>query len=437
MGIFSLGSNLPTVSQKWRDVSAPVGFTGWTLPFSIVQQGRVFRPYNWDISMMQPVTTATLYVSPGGNDANSGATLALAKRTIENAIGVMTQPTLILLNDGLYGDASIAGQGGFWRGANPVYSLIVRAINPGQVVHSAHVFNLVWALFHAPSNTYSVAYANPVLNAWDSSVLVDGDYTRIVPKTSIANVQANPGTWYQTGGVVYLHLFDGRAPDANVHIMRDMLSAYCARDNITIYLEGIEFQAGANGAVYFRNNSAAGGLNVYAKNCKFKYSGATGGFAMEGTDLSIAQNCLSSSNQNDGYNYHVRNGVIPKAIEINCVGRYSGFAGGDADNNGSSMHDAGKIVRIMGQYHNTYGPVVIDINNAQSWNLGSEAYRGLVNGQSNFYIDGTMWVDSGWSHDHPAAGYDVQVLGAGDAFYHRDFNSNGVFLNGGGTIATY
>lgn len=426
--------------NSWLNVSLPVGWTWDPLPFTIQRQGlqgSIFRPYNWDVSAMQPVTTASLYVSPSGDDGNNGATLPLAKRTIENAIGAMTQPTTIFLNDGLYGEASTAGQGGWWRGANPAYSLIVKAINSGEVVHSGHIFNLGWALYHAPSNTYSVAYANTVMNAWDSSVLVDGDYTRIVPESSIVNVQTNPGTFYQTGGVLYLHLFDGRVPDADVHIMREMQAAYCNRDSITIYLEGIEFQAGVNGACYFRNNSAVGGLNVYAKNCKFKYSAATGGFAMEGTDLSIVQNCIASRNQNDGYNYHVRNGIIPKAIEINCIGRYSGLAGGDSDNNGSSMHDGGKVLRILGQYHNSYGPVVIDIGNAQSWNLGSEAHHGLVNGQSNFYIDGTMWVDSGWSHDRPAAGYDVQVLGAGDAFYYRDLNSGGVFLNGGGTIATY
>src|SRR3990170_4356513 len=104
---------LPALGGKWYDITAPVGWTWDPLPFTIQRNGRRFRPAaGWDVSVKAPATTATMYVKPGGDDANSGATLALAKRTIENAISSMTQATTIWLADGLYGENAPAGTGG-------------------------------------------------------------------------------------------------------------------------------------------------------------------------------------------------------------------------------------------------------------------------------------------------------------------------------------
>ena len=266
--------------------------------------------------------------------------------------------------------------------------------------------------------------------------MTTNDYVKLTAEDSVAHVVANAGTWILTGGVIYVHLTDGRAPDANVHVYRSMASAYSARDSISIYLEGIEFQGGPNGACYFRNASATGNLNVYAKNCKFKYSAATGGFATEGTTLSVCQDCESARNDNDGYNYHVRNTVVPDAIEINCIGRHSNPTG-DSDNNGSSIHDGGRILRLNGKYHDTYGSQIVDVTHSLSWDLGIQAYNGLETGQANFEIDGVMWLDTCTSYGHAASGYDLKVAGAGHALYHRNLMSGGDFSNSGATLETY
>jgi hypothetical protein len=339
----------------------------------------------------------------------------------------------------MYGENAPSGTGGHWRGYNPAYSCAIKAINPGQVINSPKVYQLTWTVYDALTHTYQATYASTVQSVWDEGLPLGEDYRALTAQSSIAAVQANAGSWYQTGGVVYVRLLDDRAPDANLHVFRSIQSAYCARDNITIYLEGIEFQGGPNGAAYFRNASAAGGLYVYAKDCKFKYSFAIGGFAMEGTTLSICQGCESAKNQNDGFNYHVRNTVIPDAIEIDCTGRDNGSTSDD-DNNGSSIHDGGRVCRLNVIYHGNYGPNVIDINDALSYNLGCEAYGSAaptVTMRHNFYADATMWLDSCYSHGAPSLAFDLYVPGAGDAIYHRQLWSDGKNWNGGGTIATY
>lgn len=422
--------------SKWVDVYPPAAFT-MAMPFRVGRDDRVFEPLGWDVSDMEPETVATMYVSPSGDDTKDGSTLILAKRTLENAIGSMTSATTIWVNDGIYIEGTVAGYGGHWRAASPAYNLSIKAINPGMVFQGPWKVGLSWSVYDAPSHTYQASYATTVQSVRDKkSLTIDDDYVKLTAKASIAEVQANAGSWYQTGSVVYVRLADNRVPDSDLMVMISMPSCHVVKDNITIYMEGIEFQGGPNGAAYMRNNSAAGGLKVYAKDCKFKYSFATGGFAAEGTTLTILQDCESASNDNDGYNYHVRNGVVPDAIEINCVGRNNGWTT-DADNNGSSIHDGGRICRIMGNYGNTYGQVIIDINGALSWNLGVEAHHGLVAGISNFFIDGTMWLDRCWSHDHSVTGYDLHVLGAGDALYYRELDSDGDYVNYGGTLAQY
>lgn len=429
-----------TVNPTWRLTGLPIS-PGFTIPFNIEQKGRLFRPQNnWRVTSLAPVTIDTLYVDPAGDDANDGSTPVLAKRTLENAIGVMTQPTTIWMADGLYGENTAAGTGGHWRGANPAYDCQIKAINPGNVISSPHVYQLVWSVNDAPTHTYEAPYVQTILGVWDGiTPTSDGDYVALTLQANVAGVRANPGSYYSDGAKVYVHTTDERAPDADVHVFRDMLGAYVNRDNITVYVEGLELQGGTNAALWARNATAAGGLKVYAYNCKFKYSWATGGFACEGTDLSISQSCISARNSNDGFNYHVRNGVIPEAIEIDCIGRYNGSTGDD-DNNASSIHDGGDILRIGGDYHHSYGPNIIDIDDGISINLGVLARSGIattVGERINFNSAGNMYLWSCESQDVDPAGFDLRIL-AGKAMHTRELIEHGQHsIGGGATLDTF
>ncbi|MBI2437860.1 MAG: hypothetical protein HYV36_03485 [Lentisphaerae bacterium] len=67
-----------------------------------------------------PASAATYYVSPSGNDANNGASLTLAKQTIQAGINVATSGDTILVADGTYSPITISP------------GIIVRSVNGAQ-----------------------------------------------------------------------------------------------------------------------------------------------------------------------------------------------------------------------------------------------------------------------------------------------------------------
>ena len=90
------------------------------------------------------------------------------------------------------------------------------------------------------------------------------------------------------------------------------------------------------------------------------------------------KDCVAAKNIDDGFNYKKGAGVTPYSVEIDCIGRDNGLTG-DIDN-GSTMHEGGRIVRIMGEYMRNVGRNVHDIdNNSQSWNLGCNAHDSARN----------------------------------------------------------
>jgi hypothetical protein len=118
---------------------------------------------------------------------------------------------------------------------------------------------------------------------------------------------------------------------------------------------------------------------------------------LEGTELSIMQNCRAMYGQKDGFNYHAKNGVVPKAIEINCIGALNGNSD-DSNDQGSTIHDGGSAIRIKGSYFGNYGSNVAE-EAAESWNIGCVAFEPKApnDGQkANFYAyTGTsMLMDS-------------------------------------------
>lgn len=49
------------------------------------------------------VRAATIYVSPGGNDANTGANWQAAKQTVQGAVDVAVPGDTVIVTNGIYG----------------------------------------------------------------------------------------------------------------------------------------------------------------------------------------------------------------------------------------------------------------------------------------------------------------------------------------------
>ncbi len=365
--------------NKRRLINKPAEFT-WSPSVYVFRDAKTgLITVSRDLSTFK-ITGKTYYVSTEGNNDNDGLTEATAFRSVQYAV---TRPDVdaIMVKAGIYS----RGVGTFPTSPTRNISIIGYG---GEVVLSAHD-GLVWSLnsgatYRANRSTVQEVYDFRYKNEY-------GDAQRLTKAASIAEVDATPGSWYSDGTVLYVQTSDSRSPDSNIRPYLSVKNGY-VEGGVTVYMEGITFEGG--NYAFQAVNTASGVPVVYAKNCKFKYSGLTNAFSALGSETYL-QDCEAAQAMNDGFNYHEYNGVKCKGVEINCVGRHNGYGGGD-NNNGSTAHEASKIIRIGGKYFNNNGPNVVDVNGSQSWNVGVSAFKSTGAGTQNvnFYIDGDMWLDS-------------------------------------------
>ena len=332
------------------------------------------------------ITGKTYYVDgTNGNDVNDGLSLATALAKISTA-HAKADAKVILVAEGLYD---------FTNWVPVTKDISIKALPEASVILSTHVSGLSWALTADQANTYQTARITTVAMRDASIVDEFGDYELLELKTSIDEVEANPGSWFKDATYTYIHASDSRVPDANMRLYNNN---YCISHtgNKTIYLEGIELHGGKT-ALYITNTVAELTPKLYAKNCNFRYGTAGNGIIdSSGSEYNFFQNCIAGRGANDGFNYHAANGILPKVIEVGCIGRHNGITS-DTDN-GSTIHDGGKIIRVNGQYYSNVGSNVGDIGpGTQSWNLGCIARDSLAVSEdaykSNFtdHTDAEMW----------------------------------------------
>ncbi|MBE0696939.1 MAG: hypothetical protein IH586_08445, partial [Anaerolineaceae bacterium] len=362
-GVMSKAAGMGLAGRRggWVDVAAPAGW-GWSLPVTLQRMGSAFRAKGFDVASLKPAATKTYYVSKDGNDGNSGADWANAKRNI-HALWALGDYDRIIIGPGVYDRTD------GWQGLDCTRSCAI--IGEGDVAITAHQPGLSWALTAAQTYTYQTTRAS---SQWifDRAVL-DGksNYTRYALKTSIAEVEASAGSFWISGSTVYVHTVNNRAPDADILVMLNAYNGDCL-GNITVYMENIKFYGGST-TFRHQSNATEQTPKLYLKHCQFKYSGSSNGLSLLGISEAILVDCLADGNFLDGFNYHAQNSILPKAIEILCVGRNNGKAG-DADN-GSRIHDGGSIVRLMGDYHGNLGPNLVESAALESWNLGCKAHE--------------------------------------------------------------
>lgn len=373
--------------------SVPNGFN-WVPPISIATDGRGNFATKTDVSSFQHMGSGkTYYVNiTNGSDTNDGLTPSTALQKIKTAVA-KSDVDIIMVATGVY-DRSNA-----FDGVKVQKNLSIKAMEDANVKITTHS-PLTWTLTSGKTNTYqasrSYAYAT-----YDSSIVdANGDYTKLTKVNSIDEVEATAGTWYTESNIVYVHTHDTRVPDSNIRVYLGSVIYNVNVDGAyTFYAEGIDFEGGATGCVRGGENS-----KIYAKNCSFKYASGNGGTHITGAEIAIFQNCISAKNEADGFNYHLGTTIIPKFIEIDCVGRDNGYDGND---NGSTSHDGVIGVRINGLYCNNFGPDVADVSTGtQTWNLGCVAFGSKAN--YNFQIsNGDAWYDSCIGYSAPTASLNI------------------------------
>lgn len=383
-------------------IDLPDGMGTFTDPFTVTR--RLGGSYSTGIdaaALHTPGAGPTYYVDPiNGNNANTGLSMAQAfKDAAYAALKNSSDASTIICKGGVYVRSDIPSI----RGKN----VAIKAAPGEKVIFTACDRLTSWTASSTPPRyRHTLASANGVLDLkfTDSAGLPQ----QLQPVVNFAAVLETPGSWYFDGTAVFVHLSDGRAPDANVLVSRpvnSLLYQGLTGSNVSTYLEGIEFWGGTTA------NLTASGDNwrLYAKRCKFLFANATNGLSVLGVARVVLQECEASHNHLDGFNYHESSGRNGQVIEVDCTAHHNGKTPGS--NNGSTAHDQYKIARVGGYYDSNTGANIADVNTARSFNVGVSASNSTEYGQ-DFY-GANMWLDGCFSRSpiafEPQAGGTIRV----------------------------
>ena len=224
----------------------------------------------------------------------------------------------------------------------------------------------------------------------DFSRISDGITYELEKVASLVECTTRENTYFIDGTTVYIHMIGNRVPtDENICVSvtgaKSVINIVASSGNQTVYMEGLTIIGG-----YPCNMKCARGsentLNIYAKNCKLLHAYTTMQTYTDAISLlgctSIMQGCECAYAVKDGFNYHAAYNFKPIALEIDCIGHDNGFYDGwtEKGNNGSTMHDGGKIIRVNGVYYNNNGGNVADIaDGTLVYNLGCVAFDSKAN----------------------------------------------------------
>jgi len=367
----------------------------------------------------------TCYISTAGDDANDGLRPDSPKLTLSTALA-MTEFSVYVLAAGTY-----------YYGLGWDNTLIQRSIGvicedeDNPAILSVHANGLSWSL--NTGSTYEAVLADCDGVRDFVSLDIHGDGVALTERASIADVDANAGSWYWTGGTVYVRTSNSRVPDANVRCYRSLTNSGRVSGPYTFYLENLEFHGGNTA---FDMLYAGGAPTLYAKDCVFKYGVAGNGLSNRG-GIARLESCVAARNESDGFSYSTATAAA-QAFEFNCTGRHNGVTGGGDNDQGSTAHGAALVIRVGCKYYGNKGQNVADIDTVKAWSVGCDAYSSdatEAGTRCNWSLAGTSGVRH-WMEDCKSWGSvtDYSIATTDSHLYQRTCSGLGTNI---GTIESY
>lgn len=333
----------------------------------------------------------------------------------------------------------------------------IESWNGADVISSMHKADFSWS---ASSGAYVATLATGTVDSvFDAAFTdADGDYQELTKESTIAAVQATPGTWFQSGTSVYVHTSDSRTPDANLRAYvkgvgggTDEVGIRVTESGSVLYLDKIRFEGGYY-PMQLNSAASSGYLTLYAKDSAVKYCGNLSGWSVISNGLVVLQGCTGALNMSDGANYKPSSagGSAPIAIEIGCSFRKNG-RDASGTSNASSGHGA-KVIRAntlgIGNKDWTFHDIDQSGNQGQTWNLGciagdpvNPAVANWAAGISGGSDTTLVWLDGCKSYG--AATYDLAANASAVLRHYGLMDEAGdpltpvELINDLGTIATY
>lgn len=411
---------------------------------------------DFDVASRKNPIGKAYFVAPDGSDSNDGmpgtpfASISAAYNAGADTIyvkpGIYNRSTSIF-NTAINRDLNIIGLG----------DGVILCTRVTNIPNSSEYSTGVWAC-----SSRSTTYLSNVVDI--KNLTADGHFTKYTKLTSKEAVQATAGSWALVNNVAYIHTIDGNNPLAGDDVLllyspdpkytynqtteKDILTTY-PLIKVTggkVYLENLTCLEGST-PLSVEKQQDGSNIEIYAKNCKFFYSrsalatkhnGQTEMIENDvcmlyGTTLSIFQNCEASFGLKDGFGYHMgsNSSTPPKAIEINCVGIGNGNIE-DGNDQGSTMHSGGSIIRVRDICSQNYGANYADQGTGtESWNVGCVGFESWCSTTTNdqnadffAYADTKMFLDGcvsfGSTHN-----FNTSSTGGGPgAIYLRNMKEN-------------
>lgn len=367
-------------------VAPPPGWPGLTLAETPTVHrtgaGQYVAGVDEDVARAEYVTGTPVYVSPtGGGDGSSrtspttlAAALASRARRIHLMAGEHRAPGLTPTTHD--------------------YALV--AVDPGVTITGYH-----------PTPTWTArgdgAYAAPVssASATDNQPAHDtgGLHATYARAASAAEV-TGPGMWHSDGSTTTVWPLGGTnltsKPDA-VRLTTGQ-SAGINQTGGTVWAEGIAFEGAG---------LASTDGTTWLVDCTIRYGHGNGWSANGGMTWAIRSD--ASGNWLDGWNYHQTKGTPCEFAEVDCTGRRNGQGSKRGNCNGSTAHEAVVGLRVGGHYGDTFGPVLADVNDAQTWTIGATTERttAAMSTLPHVHCDGsasTGPMACMWVQDHTTRG---------------------------------
>ncbi len=448
------GLGLATGANAGRRVAPPsgLGFPFDEHPLRLRRRGGRF------LTDIQPEAhAAAAFAGPSyfvdiatGNDSSPGTSWGAALKSIfvatqlGNAGGV---PFNVAVKAGVYPRANSFTNAGPM--VIPTQPAAYRSVG-GRVTCWAGG-DLGWS--GAPDGTYGNCYAIARSNVTVVLDLADansfGDPAELVRVADAAACNATAGSWAQAGGTLYVHRADGAAPtNANTRVLLVVDAFVLDGTAKSIYLEGFDFQGGANGGVFIYG--AAERALVFVE-CSARYAGGPShlydGFRILDTSgLALLVRCVAASNAKDGFNFHWSFGGTPALHHVTIDCRAHGNGRYDSQsNNGLTSHDGLVGIDVGGLYHDNFGANVVSNAASRLWCLGTEARDSLGDGPRGGTVEAvdfnTQETTTFWLERTRSSGSSRSLV-AGDSSTirlrrHRAGAGQAQVTAPGATISTY
>lgn len=218
--------------------------------------------------------------------------------------------------------------------------------------------------------------------------------TELKKVNSIDLVDATPNSYFIDGTMVYANA--DNMPNKDIVPVMSSTNIQTTSLTSNIYFENINFVGGRNCVELNLSSSNSAFFN----NCSFNYGAEYyNGLAIIGGKNIILNNCTANNNGMDGFNYHIgADKSKPFIIEIDCTGLNNGIEKGTAgvkSNNGTTIHDGLKGIRVNGLYGRNDGGNVADVNEGtETWNLSCTAFESYQGKDFQTSSGSNMWLDN-------------------------------------------